>query len=77
MSVASGFGIEAVAVVVHPEDEPAIVDRKVRFHGSAARVLDRVVHALLEDQIGLAALVGIDDNAVLRAGRSKVEFDVL
>lgn len=40
-------------------------------------MLDRVVNAFLEDQIRLASLICIHDNAILRAGRSKVEFDVL
>ena len=40
-------------------------------------MLDGVVDALLEDQIRLAPLVGVHDDALIGTGSAKVELDVL
>lgn len=75
--VAAGRRIEAVPVVVHSQHEPAVFDGQVRFHRRASGVFDGVVDALLEDQIRLAPLVGIHDDALVRTGSAKVKLDVL
>ena len=75
--VAAGCRIEAVSVVVYSQHEPTVVDGQVRFHRRASGMLDGVVDALLEDQIRLAPLVGVHDDALIGTGSAKVELDVL
>lgn len=75
--VAAGCRIEAVPVVVHSQHQPAVVDGQVGVHRRASGVFDGVVDALLEDQIRLAPLVGVHDDALVGTGTAKVELHVL
>lgn len=71
------FGrIEAGAVVRHRQGQPAPFDIEVNVDERASRVPDRIVQALLENEVRLATLVGVHRHVAIRSGSTESEAHV-
>lgn len=74
---AARFRVESGAVIVNGENQPSFIDGQFAVHRSATGVLDCVVDAFLEDEVGCATLVGVHDYVVIGPWGVKSKFDLL